>query len=100
MRAHCSCPVTELSAGAWSDAVNGRGENVQRQELPEEPLRPAWPERQRRELLPILGNARLAGGREIGRIERDRHQNERRRDERQQESQQPVRQEWPSSLAH
>ena len=85
-----SSDVICITAGLRRKPVTDRSQDAEGEKLPQEPLRSAGPERQSHELLPIVGDARLGCGREIGRIERDRHQDEDGRDERQAEPQQAA----------
>ena len=74
-------------------------QHVERQELPQEPLRAARPERQRRQVLPVGADARIGGGDEIGRVVRHRHQEHDHQDERQPDPEEPVGKERDASLA-
>jgi hypothetical protein len=102
-RTGCSRAVAGHSAEGLAELrVNleqaGR-ENVQRQELPQKPLRSAGPERQGLPCAPIRGEARIRRGRAKGRIIGDRHQQHDRRHQRHADPQQAIAEKAPAAFA-
>ena len=89
----------ETFAPVRRKSKHGGGGDVEDQKLPQEPGRPARPERQGTPVLPIGAHARVDRGDEVGGVESDRHQQIHRQDERQADPQEAVVQEHPAALA-